>query len=113
MIYTGRVFDIVEETNLVAKIVLRKKNADKFVMVAVSVFGFWKDKILLEKKLKKKDKIRANLYLKSRIYNGKYYTDVYFKDVDIVESYNPSVITDPNQAQVFPNFDEETGEVFD
>jgi hypothetical protein len=113
MIYTGRVFDIVEESNLVAKIVLRKKIADKFVMVAISVFGFWKDKILLEKKLKKKDKIRATLYLKSRIYNGKYYTDVYFKEVDIVESYNPSVITDPNQAQVFTNFDQETGEVFD
>lgn len=113
MIYTGRVFDIVEESNLVAKIVLRKKIADKFVLVAVSVFGFWKDKLLIEQKLKKKDKIRANLYLKSRLYNGKYYTDVYFKEVHITESYNPSVITDPNQSEVFPNFDAETGEVFD
>ena len=113
MIYTGKVFDIVEESNLVAKIVLRKKIADKFVLVAVSVFGFWKDKLLIEQKLKKKDKIRANLYLKSRLYNGKYYTDVYFKEVHIVESYCPSVITDPNQAEVFTNFDTETGEVFD
>jgi len=113
MIYTGKVFDIVEESNLVAKIVLRKKIADKFVLVAVSVFGFWKDKLLIEQKLKKKDKIRANLYLKSRLYNGKYYTDVYFKEVFITEVYNPSIITDPSQAEVFPNFDEETGEVFE
>jgi hypothetical protein len=82
-------------------------------LVAVSVFGFWKDKLLIEQKLKKKDKIRANLYLKSRVYNGKYYTDVYFKEVFITEVYNPSVITDPSQAEVFTNFDEETGEVFE
>lgn len=85
MVITGRIFDIVVLNEKVAQIVLKKKMADKIVPVAICVFGYWKDKAIKEMKLKPKDKIKANVYMKSKIYNGKYYTDVYFKDILLVE----------------------------
>ena len=85
MIYTGRIFDIIEVNDKVAQIVLKKKYKDKIVPVAITVFGYWKDKALKEIKLKMKDKIRGNIYLKSRLYNGKYYTDVSFNEIFLVE----------------------------
>ena len=36
-------------------------------------------------KLKMKDKIRGNIYLKSKLYNGKYYTDISFNEIYLVE----------------------------
>lgn len=84
MVIVGRIFDIVIVTDKVAQIVLRKKMNDKIVPVAISVFGYWKDKIH-QMGLKPKDKIKGNVYMKSKIYNGKYYTDVYFKEVYLVE----------------------------
>jgi hypothetical protein len=85
MIYTGRIFDIIEVNDKVAQIVLKKKYKDKVVPVAITIFGYWKDKALKEMKLKLKDKIRGNIYLKSRLYNGKYYTDVSFNEIYLVE----------------------------
>ncbi len=87
MIITGRIFDIVHLNEKTAQIVLRKKLGDKIVPVAVEVFGYWRDKAIDLMKLKPKDKIRGNLYLKSRLYNGKYYTDVFFKEVYLVEEH--------------------------
>ena len=85
MIYTGRIFDIVHINDKVSQIVLRKKDKDKIVPVAITVAGYWKDKAFNELKLKPKDKIRGNLFLRSRLYNGKYYTDVYFREIQLVE----------------------------
>lgn len=85
MVLVGRIFDIVVINEKVAQLVLKKKIADKVVPVAVSIFGYWKDRALNDMKLKPKDKIKGNLYLKSKIYNGKYYTDVFFKEVYLIE----------------------------
>lgn len=93
MIYTGRIFDIVHINDNVSQIVLRKKDKDKIVPVAITVVGYWKDKAIKELKLKPKDKIRGNLHLKSRLYNGKYYTDAYFREIQLIEKS-----VDPNLA---------------
>ena len=85
MIITGRIFDILVHSEKYAQIVLRKKVNGKIVPVAIQVFGYWKDKALKEQKLKMKDKIKGNIYMRSKLYNGKYYTDVYFKDIILVE----------------------------
>ena len=89
MIITGRIFDIVIINEKVAQIVLRKKLGDKVVPVAIQVFGWWKDKALLQMKLKNKDTIKGNLYMKSKLWNGKYLTDVYFKEIILVETAPP------------------------
>ena len=84
MYITGRIYDIVTVSDKVSHIVLRKKLQDKIVPVAISVFGYWRDK-MVGMGLKPKDKIRANIYLKSRQWNDKWYTDVFFKEIHLVE----------------------------
>jgi len=82
-VISGRIFEIIVVNEKVAQIVLNKKdNKGKVIPVTISVVGFWKDKIM---NLKQKDKIRGNLYMKSNLYNGKYYTDVQFKEIDLIE----------------------------
>jgi len=114
MVITGRIFDIVVLNEKVAQIVLKKKIADKIVPVAICVFGYWKDKAIKEMKLKPKDKIKGNVYLKSKIYNGKYYTDVYFKEVLLIED---AVVMKKPESGLFQTdeglVDTETGELID
>jgi len=86
MVYTGRIYDIVHVSDMVSQIILKKKDKNKIIHVAIKVMGFWKDKAFKELKLKNKDKIRGNIYLKSNLYNGKYYTDVFFREIYLVES---------------------------
>lgn len=93
MVIVGRIYDIVVINEKVAQIVLKKKMNDKIVPVAITVFGYWKDRALKEMNLKMKDKIKGNVYMKSKIYNGKYYTDVYFKEVYLVDETPPKPIT--------------------
>lgn len=82
-VISGRIFEIIVVNEKVAQIVINKKdNKGKVIPITISVVGFWKDKIL---NLKQKDKIRGNLYMKSNLYNGKYYTDVQFKEIDLIE----------------------------
>jgi len=82
-VISGRIFEIIVVNEKVAQIVLNKKDSKgKVIPITISVVGFWKDKIM---NLKQKDKIRGNLYMKSNLYNGKYYTDVQFKEIDLIE----------------------------
>lgn len=85
MVITGRIFDIVIINDKFAQIVIRKKDREKILPVSITVGGFWKDKALNELKLKPKDKIKGNLYLKSKLHNGRYYTDVFFREIIVVE----------------------------
>jgi len=113
MVITGRIFDIVVINPKVAQIVLKKKMNEKIVPVAISVLGYWKDRALNDMKLKLKDKIKANVYMKSKLYNGKYYTDVYFKEIMLVEEapkvMNGSSLFNTEEGLV----DLETGEIME
>lgn len=86
MVYEGRIYDIVIVSDFIAQIILKKKNGNKVVNVAIKVMGFWKDKALNELKIKVKDKIRGKMYLESREYNGKWYTDAIFKEIYILQA---------------------------
>jgi hypothetical protein len=103
MVITGRIFDIVTISDKVAQIVIRKKDKDKVVPVAITIMGYWKDKALNELKIRQKDKIKGNVYLKSRIYNDKYYTDVFFREIYVIEK------APINMNTLF--VDKETGEI--
>lgn len=118
MVLVGRIFDIVIINDKVAQIVLRKKLNDKVVPVAISIFGYYKDKALKELKIKAKDKIKGNIYMKSKLYNGKYYTDIYFKDIFMVEKSIPSNNTlfdtdRKNDIEDLVMVDKNTGEIFE
>ncbi len=85
-VLSGRIFEIVIVNEKVAQIVINKKDTNgKVIPLTVSVIGYWKDKMIKELNLGQKDKIRGNLYMKSNLYNGKYYTDVQFKEIDLLE----------------------------
>ena len=102
-VITGRVFEVIIVNDKVAQIIINKKDSSgKIIPIAISVVGFWKDKIM---NLKQKDKIRGNLYFKSNMYNGKYYTDVQFKEIEIIEK--APIKMSSNTFLV----DKETGEV--
>jgi hypothetical protein len=102
-VISGRIFDIINVNEKVSQIVINKKdNKGKVIPITISVVGFWKDKIM---NLKQKDKIRGNLYMKSNLYNGKYYTDVQFKEIDLIE---PAPIK-LSSTTLF--VDKETGEI--
>jgi hypothetical protein len=102
-VITGRIFDIIVVSEKVAQIVINKKDSKgKVIPIAISVVGFWKDKAM---NLKQKDKIRGNLYMKSNLYNGKYYTDVQFKEIDVLEQ------APINLSQRTLLVDVETGEI--
>jgi hypothetical protein len=113
MVYTGRIYDIVHVSDMVSQIILKKKDRNKNILVAIKVMGFWKDKAFNELKLKKKDKIRGNIYLKSNLYNEKYYTDVFFREIFLVETSSvleaPSMFTEDEESG--NRVDLSTGEV--
>ena len=102
-VISGRIFEIIILNDKVAQIVINKKDSKgKVIPITISVVGFWKDKIM---NLRQKDKIRGNLYMKSNLYNGKYYTDVQFKEIDLIE---PAPIK-MSSTTLF--VDKETGEI--
>jgi hypothetical protein len=85
-VISGRIFEIIVVNEKVAQIIINKKDANgKNIPLAISVIGYWKDKVIKEMRLKQKDKIRGTVYMKSNLYNGKYYTDVQFKEIDLLE----------------------------
>jgi hypothetical protein len=64
-----------------AQIVVEKQIKGKKTPIAINVWGFWKEK-MDSLKLLPKEKIEGRVYAKSTLYNGKWYTDLYFKGID-------------------------------
>jgi hypothetical protein len=81
-------FDIVGKILMIniiseksAQVVVEKQIKGKKTPIAINIFGFWKDK-MDSLKLLPKEKIEGRVYVKSNLYNGKWYTDLYFKGID-------------------------------
>ena len=83
-IITGKIFTINEISPKVAQIVLKKQVRGKQTAIAIEVYGYWKDKADALK-LKKNDKIRGRVYAKSNLYKNKWYSDLYFRDIELCE----------------------------
>lgn len=80
---SGRILSIHVVSEKYAQIVLRKQFKGKIVPVAIDVFGYYK-KRMDDMKLQKNEKISGKLYMKSNLYKGKFYTDVYFEEIERV-----------------------------
>lgn len=111
MVYTGRIYEIVHTGPNSAKIVLKKKDKGKLIDVAIDVYGYWKDKSVDELNLQPKDKIRGNIYLKSKKYNGKHYTDVFFREIFLIERAPVKMKKTAELFDIPQNVDIETGEI--
>lgn len=81
---TGRIMTIATINNKSSYVVIKKKIKGKDTPIAIQVFGYWNDK-MKELKLNVNEKIRGTAYLKSTLYKGKWYTDVYFREILKVE----------------------------
>lgn len=99
MVITGRIYDIVHLNDKVSQIILRKRDKGKYELAAINVIGWWKDKAINELELKPKDKIKANIRIRSNEYKGKYYTEAVCREIYLVE-----------KAPI--KFDAKTGELF-
>lgn len=78
---TGKIFTINNLSEKLSQVVIKKQVAGQKVLIAVDVYGFWKDK-MDAMKLQKNEKITGKIYMKSKLYKGKYYTDVLFKEIN-------------------------------
>jgi hypothetical protein len=116
---TGRILSINEISEKSAQIVLKKVMKGKVVPVAIGVFGYYKRK-MDDMKLQKKEKIFGKIYLKSSLYKGKWYTDIYFEDIERVaekpkEQTNQNVLFSDNDKSFIQDgnniIDPETGEI--
>lgn len=83
-ILTGKIFTINEISPKVAQIVVKKQVRGKQTAIAIEVYGFWKEKADALK-LKKNDKIKGRVYAKSNLYKNKWYSDLYFREIELVE----------------------------
>jgi len=106
-VMSGKIYDLQIINDKVAQIVLLKKDRDKFVPVAISIYGYWKDKAFNEHKVGMKDKIRGTLYYRSKMVNGRYYTDIFFREIVVLQKAAPKMGLQGIM------FDKETGEIFE
>ena len=102
----GRILTINVVNDKLAQVVLKKQIAGKYTPISINVFGYWKDK-MQELHLNKGEKISGTIYLKSNLYKGKYYTEVYFKEIFRVED-KPKFTHIQNSKGEQGMFDEES-----
>jgi hypothetical protein len=107
---TGRILTINVLSEKSVQIVIQKQIKGKKTPIAVVVYGYWKTKVD-ELKLQKNDKIVGTLYIKSNLYKGKWYSDLYFNEVKRFvkkPKYNP--ITNTYET---PNIKNKENELFE
>jgi hypothetical protein len=113
----GRILTINVISDKSAQIVLVKLINRKKTPIAINIWGFWKSK-MDALKLKPKDKIFGKVYAKSTLWKNKWYTDLYFKDIELVPDKPKK--TKENAQDLFIGeygindvriIDEETGEI--
>jgi hypothetical protein len=96
---SGTIYEIVEIDKDTIKIILSKRSFGKPYLSAVTYWGFWKNKAL-EQGIRPKDKIKTNVNVKSKEYNGKWYDSQVGSELYIV-------------SKAPYKFDATTGELFE
>jgi len=112
----GKIFLINKVSDKSAQIVLCKNIRGKNVLIIISIFGIWKKKFE-EKGIKKNDTISGTVYSDAKLYNGKWYNDLYFNEVIKKQPRNRNRKMDVqdlfSDGGIGNNYivDEETGEI--
>lgn len=99
----GKVFQVLEVSSYVAQVILKKRVHGKTQPIAFVALGHWRDVVVRDLKLKKDDYILANFYLKSRLYNGKWYTEAEIRNIQRVEKPQKKDTETPGQISLIPN----------
>lgn len=112
----GKIFLINKVSEKSAQIILRKKIRKKDVLIVISIFGFWKNKFE-DKGIQKNDTISGVVYSDAKLYNGKWYNNLFFNEVTKIEKKAKNTkmdIQDLFSSGGIGNsyiVDEETGEI--
>jgi hypothetical protein len=114
----GRILTINLISEKSAQIVLQKKIFGENTPFAINVWGFWKTK-MDALKLKPKNKISGKVYIKCSLWKGKWYTELYFKEIIVIPekqkkgTEKETDLFDNSEGGLGNNFivDEETGEI--
>jgi len=104
----GKVFDIVQISEKVWQVVIKKKRREKFFPIAFLCFSYCIEQIK-KQNIQQKDRVVIKYYIKSNVWNGKYHTDAIVDDIVLK-------IKDAGSLSVFNNeynVDTETGEIFE
>ena len=112
----GKIFLINKVSEKSSQIILRKKIRKKDVLIVISIFGFWKTKFE-EKGIQKNDTISGTVYSDAKLYNGKWYNNLFFNEVTKSQPRNRN--RKMNVQDLFSDggignsyiVDEETGEI--
>lgn len=81
---TGKVHLVHPKNDKSIQIVIKKRIKKKEILIALDVWG-WEKSNVEKLRLVKGDRIWAKLYIKSRIYNNKWYSDVYVEQVQRID----------------------------
>lgn len=113
---TGRILTINKISEKSAQIVIKKTIKGKLSPIAINVFGLWKEK-MDNMRLKKNDKISGRVYIKSNLWKNKWYNDLYFNEIFLIEDKkkksNENDLFTTEDGGIGNKFiiDEETGEI--
>lgn len=77
---TGKILTINILSEKSAQIVLEKQIKGKKTPIAIEVFGYWKEQFD-KLNLRAKDKIVGKFVMHSRLYKGRWYTDLNFREI--------------------------------
>ena len=112
----GKIFLINKISEKSLQIILLKKIRKKDSLFVISIFGFWKTKFE-EKGIQKNDTISGTVYSDAKLYNGKWYNNLFFNEVIKIDKKNKNKKMDVQDLFSSGGIgntyivDEETGEI--
>lgn len=99
MVAKGKVIDIIDVSDKVTQVIVQSKKGENYFPIC---FTAYQDVLILIKqiRLEKRDVVKITYFLKSKKYEGKYYTSAIIEKINIITKK-------PEQFMV----DMETGEI--
>lgn len=104
----GKIFDIIQISEKVWQVVIKKTRKAKFFPVAFICFSNCIEQIK-QQNIQVKDRIVLKFYIKSNSYKGKYHTDAIVEEITLKNKFSGSLSVFHNDYAVDP----ETGEIFE
>jgi RNase P/RNase MRP subunit p29 len=113
MTIEGKVFEILQSSEKMWEVVLRKKHKEKIVPISFLAFSFTINDVK-RLNIKPKDRVKIQFHLRSKMYGNRYYTSAVIDKIDILQrdAGTPNMFHTDVASMPFGDVDMETGEIF-
>jgi RNase P/RNase MRP subunit p29 len=113
MTIEGKVFEILQSSEKMWEVVLRKKHKEKIVPISFLAFVFTINDVK-RLNIKPKDRVKIQFHLRSKMYGNRYYTSAVIDKIDILQrdAGTPNMFHTDVASMPFGDVDMETGEIF-